>query len=81
MCVCVRDVVCGQDHVEPTLAKRDPKDKRVYAIVGAGAAGMAAAETLRQEGFTVSQLTAIERREEYAMCLQPRVDVRVCLCV
>uniref|UniRef100_A0A7S1P5R9 Rieske domain-containing protein n=1 Tax=Vitrella brassicaformis TaxID=1169539 RepID=A0A7S1P5R9_9ALVE len=41
-----------QDHVEPTLAKRDPKDKRVYAIVGAGAAGMAAAETLRQEGFT-----------------------------
>jgi len=33
-------------------AKRDAKDLRVFAIVGGGAAAMAAAETLRAEGFT-----------------------------
>jgi NADH dehydrogenase FAD-containing subunit len=34
------------------LAKRDPKDKRNYVIIGGGAAGLNCAETLRQSGFT-----------------------------
>jgi len=33
------------------MAKRDGKDKRVFALVGSGPASLAAAETLRQEGF------------------------------
>jgi NADPH-dependent 2,4-dienoyl-CoA reductase/sulfur reductase-like enzyme/nitrite reductase/ring-hydroxylating ferredoxin subunit len=36
----------------PAMARRDgDKDARTFAIIGAGAAGLAAAETLRQEGY------------------------------
>lgn len=34
------------------MCRRDPKDLRVFAIVGGGAAALSAAETLRAEGFT-----------------------------
>ncbi|KAF4693389.1 Apoptosis-inducing factor 3 [Perkinsus olseni] len=34
------------------MAKRDPEDKRVYVIVGGGAAAATAAESLRQNGYT-----------------------------
>ncbi|MBN1342615.1 MAG: FAD-dependent oxidoreductase [Phycisphaerae bacterium] len=34
------------------MVKRDPSDDRTFVIVGAGAAGNAAAEALRQAGFT-----------------------------
>ena len=36
----------------PAMVRRDPADDRTFAILGAGAAGNAAAETLRQDGFT-----------------------------
>jgi NADPH-dependent 2,4-dienoyl-CoA reductase/sulfur reductase-like enzyme/nitrite reductase/ring-hydroxylating ferredoxin subunit len=38
--------------VSAPMAKRDPKNTDTFVIVGGGAAGLTAAETLRQEGFT-----------------------------
>jgi len=35
----------------PTMVRSDPADSRTFVILGAGAAGNAAAETLRQDGF------------------------------
>jgi NADPH-dependent 2,4-dienoyl-CoA reductase/sulfur reductase-like enzyme/nitrite reductase/ring-hydroxylating ferredoxin subunit len=39
------------DRVTPPMTKRDPSDKRTFAIIGGGAAGYMAAQTLREEGF------------------------------
>ena len=44
------------------LSKRDPENKNNYVIIGGGAAGLNAAETLRQSGFT-GQITLICREE------------------
>ncbi len=35
----------------PPMVKHDPADQRLLAIIGAGAAGNAAAQTLREDGF------------------------------
>jgi NADPH-dependent 2,4-dienoyl-CoA reductase/sulfur reductase-like enzyme/nitrite reductase/ring-hydroxylating ferredoxin subunit len=44
----------------PRMIKRDKKDERLFVIVGGGAAGYAAAQTLREDGFT-GRLVLINR--------------------
>jgi NADH dehydrogenase FAD-containing subunit len=34
------------------LTKRDPENKKHFVIIGGGAAGLNAAETLRQSGYS-----------------------------
>jgi NADPH-dependent 2,4-dienoyl-CoA reductase/sulfur reductase-like enzyme/nitrite reductase/ring-hydroxylating ferredoxin subunit len=40
------------DRRTPPMTKRDARDKRQFVILGGGAAGFMAAQTLREEGFT-----------------------------
>lgn len=47
-----KDLSKLQNSKVPEMAKRNLKNKTRYVIVGAGGAGMSAAETLRQSGFT-----------------------------
>jgi len=39
------------DRRTPSMSKRDVNDERLFVIVGGGAAGYAAAQTLREDGF------------------------------
>jgi len=52
------------DHVVPHMTTQDQRDDRNFVIVGTGAAGMAAAETLRQAGFG-GHITMISEDKEY----------------
>jgi NADH dehydrogenase FAD-containing subunit/nitrite reductase/ring-hydroxylating ferredoxin subunit len=38
--------------IVPKMSKRDPNDKRRFVIIGGGPAGLSAAESLRQGGYT-----------------------------
>jgi NADPH-dependent 2,4-dienoyl-CoA reductase/sulfur reductase-like enzyme/nitrite reductase/ring-hydroxylating ferredoxin subunit len=49
--VIVRVPEPAQNRRTPAMVRRDPADGRTFVILGAGAAGNAAAETLRQDGF------------------------------
>ena len=40
------------DRETPPMVKRDAKDDRLFVILGGGAAGYTAAQTLREDGFT-----------------------------
>jgi NADPH-dependent 2,4-dienoyl-CoA reductase/sulfur reductase-like enzyme/nitrite reductase/ring-hydroxylating ferredoxin subunit len=42
----------AKDRRTPPMTKRQPKDERVFVVVGGGAAGYAAVQTLREDGFT-----------------------------
>ncbi|EAS02251.1 pyridine nucleotide-disulfide oxidoreductase (macronuclear) [Tetrahymena thermophila SB210] len=44
------------------MVKRDPNDKRKFVIVGGGPAGISAAETLRQSGYT-GQITILSKEK------------------
>jgi apoptosis-inducing factor 3 len=41
----------AEDRVPPHMSRRDSSDARLFVILGAGAAGYAAAQTLREDGF------------------------------
>jgi apoptosis-inducing factor 3 len=58
--VIVRAPKQGKNRRTPAMARRDPADNRTMVILGAGAAGNAAAETLRQDGF-MGQVVMVTR--------------------
>lgn len=52
------------DRRVPPMTKRDTKDERLFVIAGGGAAGYAAAQTLREDGFT-GRIVLITREDHF----------------
>jgi NADPH-dependent 2,4-dienoyl-CoA reductase/sulfur reductase-like enzyme/nitrite reductase/ring-hydroxylating ferredoxin subunit len=52
----------AEDRRAPRMSRRDPADARQFVIIGAGAAGYAAAQTLREDGFG-GRVVVITREE------------------
>lgn len=54
----------ASDRRTPPMTKRDRKDNRLFVIAGGGAAGYAAAQTLREDGFT-GRVVLITREDKF----------------
>lgn len=52
------------DRRVPSMTTRDAKDERLFVIAGGGAAGYAAAQTLREDGFT-GRVLLITREDHF----------------
>jgi NADPH-dependent 2,4-dienoyl-CoA reductase/sulfur reductase-like enzyme/nitrite reductase/ring-hydroxylating ferredoxin subunit len=62
----------AEDRVPPRMSRRDPSDARLFVILGAGAAGYAAAQTLREDGFRGR--VALVTREDRAPYDRPNLS-------
>jgi len=62
----------AEDRVPPRMSRRDPSDTRLFVILGAGAAGYAAAQTLREDGFRGR--IALVTREDRAPYDRPNIS-------
>ncbi|HEX8685710.1 MAG TPA: FAD-dependent oxidoreductase, partial [Pyrinomonadaceae bacterium] len=70
--VLARLPAAGADRVPPRMSRRDPSDARLFVILGAGAAGYAAAQTLREDGFRGR--VALVTREDRAPYDRPNLS-------
>ncbi len=62
----------AEDRVAPRMSRRDASDTRLFVILGAGAAGYAAAQTLREDGFRGR--VALVTREDRAPYDRPNLS-------
>ena len=62
----------AEDRVPPRMSRRDSADARLFVILGAGAAGYAAAQTLREDGFRGR--VALVTREDRAPYDRPNLS-------
>ncbi|MET0626391.1 MAG: FAD-dependent oxidoreductase [Pyrinomonadaceae bacterium] len=60
------------DRVPPRMSRRDGADARLFVILGAGAAGYAAAQTLREDGFRGR--VVLVTREDHAPYDRPNLS-------
>lgn len=70
--VLVRVPLEAEDRVTPRMSRRDANDTRLFVILGAGAAGYAAAQTLREDGFRGR--VALVTREDRAPYDRPNLS-------
>lgn len=70
--VLARVPVTSEDRVTPSMSRRDASDTRLFVILGAGAAGYAAAQTLREDGF--GGRVALVTREDRAPYDRPNLS-------
>lgn len=65
-------------HRQPTIAKYNPElDRRTFVILGAGAAGIHAAETLRVAGYQELSWLLLTIAYPYAMSDTPKIGMKL----